>query len=204
MANNNSTYPHIKNGVTITLDSIAKYIKTYYPNLELVCSVIRPAIEVGWGKETIEYYNNLLSKYDYVVVNAGKVKNIDFIKQLQHKEKIEVIVNSRCELNCPLSKEHYNIVAARALADSDFKLNLLAIKEKALWKQCVKNRAECYVLSGSNFSEQEINDLLKININHFKMEGREWPVRVLMRDFGDYIFDSAKLNRIFRKMGYLY
>lgn len=204
MSNNNNNYTNIKNGVTITLDSTADYIKTHYPNLETICSVIRPAVEVGWGKETVEYYNNLLSKYDYVVINSGKVKDTNFIKQLQHKEKIEVIINSRCELNCPFSKEHYDNCAMNVLINDSFALYLLSIKEMALWKKCPKNNTYNSVLSGSNFSEEEINNLLEMNISHFKMEGREWPIHILMRDFGDYIFNNVQLNRIYRKMGRAY
>lgn len=195
---------NLKNGVTVTLDPIAEYIQQNYSNLEVVCSVIKPAIEVGWGLETVDYYNNLLSKYDFVVVNSGKVKDINFIQKLQYKEKIEVIINSRCELNCPYSKQHYDITAKNVILNDNASLNLLQIAEQDIWKKCHAHRSKTGILNGSNFSEEEINILLNMNITHFKMEGREWPIHVLMRDFGDYIFNNYQINRIYRKMGLLY
>ena len=201
MSKNNTRY-NLQNGIVFTLDSVANYIKKEYPNLEIVCSVIKPAIEIGWGKESIDYYNNLLNKYDYVVVNSGKVKDINFIQQLNHKEKIEVIVNSRCELNCPLSAFHYDNIAKSALIrDINGSEDLTMKVELDIWNKCRENRNKQELLSGSNFSEKELNNLLKMNISHFKIEGREWPIEILLRDFGDYIFDYCNFIRILRKMG---
>jgi len=188
---------YANNGVIISDDNFNDYIKNNYPNLQRICSVIRPAIDVGWGNDTAEYYNNLCEKYDIVVVNCGFAKDLNKINQLEYKDQIEVLVNSRCTLNCPLAKMHYDIVAEGYLIDEfdDVKNLELETREKLLLDKCseIKQRD---LLSGSNFYPEEIQILLDNGIHHFKLEGRNWLVETMVRDVGYYICDELILARL--------
>ena len=68
-------YLHEKNrdihGVVVSSDALAAHIRKKYPGLQLIASVIKPAVEVGWGKDTPDYYTRLFDLYDLVVVNIA-------------------------------------------------------------------------------------------------------------------------------------
>lgn len=185
------------NGVIICDDNFNDYIKENYPNLQRICSVIRPAITVGWGNETSDFYDELCEKYDIVVVSCGFAKEIDQIDQLKYKDKIEVLVNTRCTLNCKLAKMHYDIIAESYLKDEydDVKDLELKTREKVLWEKCAEIKQR-NVFEGANFYVDEIQELLNHGIHHFKLEGRNWPVETIVRDIGYYICDEVMLARL--------
>ena len=190
--NKNNKELTYKNGVIVANDNIAAYIKEKYPNLQLINSVIRPAIDVGWGKETVEYYNHFLNIYDLVVISTGKALDDTFVKELKHKKKIEVIVNSRCALNCQLAAEHYNNIANEALKKGNNVSEIDKVNNK-----CYEIRKNNLFI-GSNLTVKQVQHLLNLGITNFKLEGREWQDGVLLRDLGDYIFDNKMLLRLYR------
>lgn len=185
------------NGVILCDDNFNDYIKKNYPNLQRICSVIRPAIDVGWGNDTPDYYNTLCERYDIVVVNCGFAKNLDNINQLYFKDKIEVLVNTRCVLNCKLAKTHYDLVAKGYKYDpnDDDSFKLLNDKEYEIFNQCLLNKQKNY-FSGANFSREEIQILLDNGIYHFKLEGRNWPPETILRDICYYITDEIIFLRL--------
>lgn len=186
-----------KHGVILSDDGFNNYIANKYPNLQRICSVIRPAIEVGWGNETTDFYNNLCEKYDIVVLNCGFAKDLDNIKKLKYKNKVEVLVNTRCTLNCQLAKQHYDIIAEGYLnTPKNDALDLeLRIKDQLLWTKCreIKQRN---ILEGANFYIEEIQQLLNSGINHFKLEGRNWSIDTIVKDVGYYICDEVMFTRL--------
>lgn len=185
------------NGVIICDDNLNDYIKENYPKLQRICSVIRPAIDVGWGNETSDFYDNLCEKYDLVVVNCGFAKDLNEINKLKYKDQIEVLVNTRCTLNCKLAKMHYDIIAESYLKDEydDVKDLELETREEVLWKKCMEIKQR-NILDGANFYVEEIQQLLDNGIHHFKLEGRNWPVETMIRDIGYYICDEIMFSRL--------
>ena len=192
-------YPN--NGVIISDDRFNEYIKTNYPNLQRICSVIRPAIEIGWGNDTADYYDKLSEHYDLVVVNCGFAKDLDKINQLKHKNKIEVLVNTRCTLNCKLAKIHYDIVAEGYLdkREDEEKTIELDAKERVLFEKCNSIKSKD-ILSGANFTVDELQTLLDNGISHFKLEGRDWPLEVIASDVSYYICDKFLFSRVCRNI----
>ena len=187
-----------KNGVIISNDGLNKYIKDNYPNLQRICSVIKPALDVGWGNDTAEYYNNLCENYDLVVVNCGFAKDLNKINQLRYKEKIEVLVNTRCILNCKLAKMHYDIIAEEYLIDPITEVDKdleLQTRESLLLKKCLEMKRK-NILGGANFSVEEVQKLIDCGIQHFKLEGRNWLLESVARDVGYYICDEILFARV--------
>ena len=187
----------MNNGVILCDDEFNDYIKNNYKNLQRICSIIRPAIEVGWGNENVEYYNNLCQKYDIVVLNCGFAKNINNIKQLKYKDKIEILVNTRCTLNCKLSKRHYDLVAAgyKNKNNNEILLNIEA-EEQKLFNDCINIKQQNY-FGSAMFSTKEIQVLLDNKIRHFKLEGRNWPMEIIIRDMEYYISNDLTLIKLF-------
>lgn len=189
-------YPN--DGVILCDDNFNDYIADKYPNLQRICSVIRPAIDVGWGNETPEYYDKLCEKYDIVVVSCGFAKDIEKINKLKYKDKIEVLVNTRCTLNCKLAKDHYDIVAQGYLLNkgaTERQKSELKIKERELGVKCSEIKKQD-LFGGANFCWEEVQQLLDNGIHHFKLEGRNWPIEVMCKDICYYICDDMLFTRL--------
>lgn len=196
-----------ENGVILCDDKFNDFIQHKYPNLQRICSIIRPAVEVGWGNEDAEYYNELCKKYDIVVVSCGFAKDIDKINQLEQKDKIEVLVNTRCTLNCKLAKKHYDIVAEgykikidnNKPFDTYKNIEKNNDKENELFRECAAIKKKDY-FGGANFSIEEIQTLLDNGIHHFKLEGRNWPLSTVASDVRYYIGDDVILTRLYNNI----
>lgn len=89
------------------------HIKARYPNAKMVCSVIQPQINFlsSYFNET-EFYNKMLDKYEIVVVRPEwAIENVDKIdKIISDINRIEILVNLRCQYNCKIAKQHYLLV----------------------------------------------------------------------------------------------
>ena len=100
----NSNFCGIKNGVIVSSDLLADYIRDKYENLEIISSLVKPSTEVGLGNDSIEYYEGLMDKYDMVVVNPYMLNNGEFLTKIKNKDKVEFIANHRCVPNLKYSR----------------------------------------------------------------------------------------------------
>lgn len=193
---NNKKYSNIHNGVMVSLDSLKDFIKKKYPSLEIIASLVKTTVENTLGRETADYYNNLLKEYDIVVMNPAKISDIKLLSEIQDKDRIEFIVNHRCLPNCPLAKQHYEsmmILSNRALANLDTREAENRLVQINSW--CLKERRE-YPLAGTSYSIDDIKFLIEMGFKHFKIEGRDNDGITFIRDLGDYIFESSVFNRL--------
>ena len=85
--------------VIVYSDDVADYLRQNYP-FKLVLSTTREIADIGT-------LNDALERYDYVVLNYNLNKDYDFIAQVSHPERIEVMVNELCAPNCPVRQKHY-------------------------------------------------------------------------------------------------
>lgn len=184
------------NGVIVSSDILAKYIKENYHNLQVISSQVKPSVEVGLGKDDIEYYNRLFDLYDIVVINPFKVQDGKFMSELKYPDRVEFIVNHRCVPNCPLAKVHYEMqmkLGMRAINGED-----LSEESKILEgvnKECLKIKAN-YPLAGTSLSQSDIEGLVRMGVTQFKIEGRDNDGVCFIRDLGDYIFIPYLYQRI--------
>lgn len=180
-------------GVILSSDKLAVHIRKKYPNLQLIASVIKPAVEVGWGKEKPEYYNRLFDLYDIVVINIALADDTDFLKQITHPERCEFIANSHCYPNCKYSDKHYGLAAQLGIAQATYAENP-TLELHRLETLCKKQRAKS-PLTGTNLSLEKINELIDLGFCHYKIEGRNFPGETLLRDLGDYVFHTPYFSR---------
>lgn len=179
------------NGVILSSDLLADYIKSEYPNLQLICSLVKPTVENMLGQESPSYYNELFKRYGVVVVNSAFANDDEYLKQLEDPGKVEFIVNHRCRPNCPLSKDHYTTqtLAARAASTGNY------IAQRRLEGKLVRINTECQRLRHENptvnslISARRIEQLVDMGFKHFKLEGRDYPLPVMVRDIGTWLFE---------------
>ena len=179
------------NGVIVSSDMLADYIRAEYPNLQLISSLVKPTVENTLGQETPDYYNELFKRYDIVVVNSAWANDDEFLAQLECPGDVEFIVNHRCRPNCPLSKDHYTTqtLAARAASTGNF------IAQRRLEGKLVRINQECLNRRHANpqvnslIGARRIDELVKMGFRHFKLEGRDYPLPVMVRDIGTWLFE---------------
>jgi collagenase-like PrtC family protease len=85
--------------IIVYSDDVADYLRQHYP-FKLVLSTTREITD-------IVTLNNALECYDYVVLNYNLNKDYDFLAQIAHPERLEVMVNELCAPNCPVRQKHY-------------------------------------------------------------------------------------------------
>ena len=85
--------------IIVYSDEVADYLRQNYP-FKLVLSTSREITD-------IETLNDALERFDYVVLNYNLNKDYDFISQVAHPERLEVMVNELCAPNCPVRRQHY-------------------------------------------------------------------------------------------------
>ena len=85
--------------IIVYSDEVAEYLRQNYP-FKLVLSTTREITD-------IEALNDALERFDYVVLNYNLNKDYDFIAQVAHPERLEVMVNEVCAPNCPVRQKHY-------------------------------------------------------------------------------------------------
>ena len=186
------------NGVIVSSDMLAKYIKAKYSNLQLISSLVKPSIEVGLGsdEENAEYYNRLFDLYDIVSINPFKVKDSEFLYKIKYPNRVEFRANHRCVPNCPLAKEHYLVqmyASNKMLTGEDPEKDL--IKLEYIDRECYKIKST-YPMAGTSLSESDIECLCRMGFTNLKIEGREHDGRCFIRDLGDYIFISYIYRRV--------
>ncbi|MGN0072740.1 MAG: hypothetical protein ACI36W_02950 [Coriobacteriales bacterium] len=178
------------NGVIVSSGLLAGYIRSTYPKLQLISSLVKPTVENTLGQETPAYYNRLCQDYDIVVLNSAFAWDDAFLEQLEHPEQIELIVNHRCRPNCPLSKEHYTTqtLAAQAASTGNYLAQRrLEGRLTQINRQCLEMR-KANPLVNSLISCQRAQELAERGFAHFKIEGRDYPLSVMVRDLGTWIF----------------
>ena len=85
--------------IIVYSDDVADSLRQHYP-FKLVLSTTREITD-------IVTLNNALERYEYVVLNYNLNKDYDFLAQIAHPERLEVMVNELCAPNCPVRQKHY-------------------------------------------------------------------------------------------------
>lgn len=181
-----SCNPTKRNGVIVYSDLLTEYIRDKYPSLELVSSLVKPAVEVGLIKDTPKYYNKLLKRYNTVVVNASRVFDEGFLDALDDVSRIEVIVNSKCIKNCPFAAQHYKQLSKDNIfwVDSGFAIrneNRDNIMDKCLPLKQKDGGRRMLVMD-----DNQIKYLVDKGVRHFKLEGREYSMLEIVTDLACY------------------
>lgn len=172
-----------ENGVIVCSDILLNYIRENYKYLKIISSLVRVAKDTNFISDGIDYYSQLLGKYDLVVINQSKAFEEDFLKKLPYKEKVEFIANTRCIKNCPYAAQHYILVSkinrGIDVSDSLVDCNVLTCKCREIYQE--KESSHC------QFSLDDISRLQNLGFEHFKLEGRDFSEEAFLKDVEKYL-----------------
>lgn len=170
---------HHLNGVICASKMLRDYIKTNYPRVRIIWSVIN-------GLKTAEEYNEACEdEQNYLVVlHPDFNHNLKFLDKLTHPEKIEVMANDACVFGCPYRRLHYTMLSEYAIQQATNPI-IPSLKEldgtkSSLYKTeygtgCIA-ALNGYVRDNRNIlSFSDIDAMLDRGFQHFKLiGGREY------------------------------
>lgn len=183
------------NGVIVSSDKLAEHIKSKYPRLNLIASLVKSTYEKG---RTPEYFNELIDRYDCVVIPSEYASNNEFLGNLKNKLKTEFIVNHTCRQFCDFADKHYT---AMNNVDKAIRNGYREEYDKA-WAESMGYVNKCHKLRVLNpfnscfMSDEKIDNLIKKGFVNLKIEGRDYNAAVFVREVGQYIFERSKYTSL--------
>lgn len=93
------------NEVMIFSPILEKYLREKYPNFAYNSSTCKEIRNVDDLNEEME------KPYKYVVLDYNLNNHWDILENVNHKEKLEVLINTLCQPNCKRRGEHYRQIA---------------------------------------------------------------------------------------------
>jgi len=158
------------NEVMIYSPVLEEYLREKYPNFKYNSSTCKEIKDIDTLNKEIE------KDYQYVVLDYNLNNRWDLVDGVEHKEKLEVLVNTLCVPNCKRRGDHYKNIA---------KNQRIILKNRQLPKDkqipiepwyCEYGDHNCIhtIQEYPTFIsvEQIYNDYLPRGINNFKIEGR--------------------------------
>jgi hypothetical protein len=97
-----------KNEVLVNSSLLEDFIRAKYPDYKIISSTTKCLYDLDLIQKELE-------KDYYLVVLDSAMNNTDALFTLNHRDKIELIVNHYCADNCPRRKEHYHLVGSAQL-----------------------------------------------------------------------------------------
>lgn len=168
----------INNGVILSADTLYKYIKHTYPNLNLIASVIRQTLlDHPYNKED---YKSLESKYDCICLSHHHNNHVDeIINDLNdNPDKYEFLLNDDCLHGCHFVKKCYEWQCLKSLGKTEF------LDDPEIFKYCpiihdieseIIRPQECYTV----LTVEELNKLSNAGFYNFKLAGRHLALPAL-------------------------
>ena len=154
--------PH---GVIISSDILREYVREYYPDIFITASVIKTAYAHPNSTDTPEWYDELAENFDMVVVRSDRNLSQSFLNKIKNKDKMEIILNSECVLNCPMRVQHYQYMQdiGRGIVSSIPKFN-------NIMKKCKEQKKEKPNIA---LTQNQVEGICDLGFSHFKLPGRE-------------------------------
>ena len=162
--------PTGRNAVILASDALLRHIRSEYPTLKVVSSILK--ITNGGGKGKLDAYKRLADEYDEVMVHPDDVLNYELLEQIEDKERHILLINEYCIRNCPLRPLHYKTLSESAFAflsydSSEFEKRQATNGCQDLLHMLTHPRHGVLCLN-----TPEIVRLREMGFRHFKLQGR--------------------------------
>ncbi len=188
------------NGVILTSERLADYIRKRCPKLKQIASIIKVSCDRAAGD--LRYYRDLEARFDGYVVATEDNWSEELLSQLD-KDKAEILVNCRCVRRCPHTAEHYDLMVKahehhsfadrRELADFQ-RTNCRAYPMIGQLNGTARN---------NTLTSEELRGLYAMGFRHFKLQGRYTASQYsVLYDVATYIFEPQHASAlIFHSFG---
>ena len=173
------------NEVLVFSPILEDYIRKNYPSYEIDSTTCKEIKDV-------DALNEELSKdYKYVVLDYNLNNKWELIEQIEHREKLEVLVNALCVPDCKRRGDHYkNIARNQAIIKENMKLPAEKRKPLIPWT-CEYGDNNCIytIQEYSTYISPELmwEKYVPMGINNFKIEGRTANIFSLIETYIHYM-----------------
>jgi len=186
------------NGIIIASDLLHKYVKSNYPNIKQKSSIIKITVEHPVSR-TAEDYKRLLDVYDMVVLHPDDNFDIPLLEELSpYADRIEILVNEPCVVNCKIRKLHYTSVAQKGLSfkeelsvnnEDEHEWNFFNLTEAIDCGLDVANKPKINVRTCAS-SGTEVIEMYNMGYRHFKLQGRDTHWYKMRYDICSYMYEQ--------------
>lgn len=152
------------NEVLVNTQVIEDYVRANYPGFKIISSTTKCL-------RTLDQVEEELEKDYYLVVLDSALNKDERIFELKNRDRLELLVDHGCRVNCPNRERHYNAIGRAQLAFDrpDFKCPFV----KGPFAELMK-KDHC-------ITREEITDkYFPRGIKHFKLDGRSFPTETLV------------------------
>ena len=172
-------------GVIVASDDLREYIRKKYPDIYITASVIKTAYAHPKFTDTPQWFDELAQRFDMVVVRSDRNLSLSFLDSINAKDKMELILNSECIINCPYRVMHYQLMQdiGRGIVGSNEKFS-------KLMTECHKRKGEYPNIA---LTMNQIENIYKLGFRHFKLAGREMSWTTWRETNSRFILDDSVL-----------
>lgn len=170
-------------GAILASPLLKAYIQEHYPNVSLHSSIILTTFA---QERSPAYYQSLSQEYDYYVIHSDDKFDLPLLRQLP-KENAEIILNERCNFQCPQRREHYLSIAQDQSTLLDGSCELSNFLDRCPFipehKQIQTQRRNIALTT------REAAELAGLGFDLFKLQGRLDSPYVFFFDFLHYALE---------------
>ncbi len=163
------------NQVIVASPILEDYIREKYPDYPIIRSILSTQDGEPPYDDSDKYFMSVLNKH--------KNPDIEFLKSIKNKDKIEILVNEICDPNCTHFKQHFEGYARMQLYEDNKNPNLfLQCKySKKFGRQLFYNNPYC-------ITREKIKEIYEpMGFKHFKISGRGPVYRGIILDYAHYM-----------------
>ena len=177
-----SEYSNIS--ILIVSDILEDYIKNKYPNIKLDRSLV--ATRKNQFNYDINKIKEDLNKYNQIVLPKIYLKDWNFLNLIPRddRERIEIIINETCPIDCPYSYSHYLKYGLIQLYGNKDSIDTGCMQPDRFKDPFVYYRAEQNnaILKLSELNQYEENGFISM-----KISGRYYPIVAILQTIDYFI-----------------
>lgn len=178
------------NQIIVNSKILEDYLRDNYPQYELISSVTKCITDEN------EILKEINQDYIMVVLDYNHNKDMDFLKSIKDKDRIEMIVNPVCNPKCPKLREHYKAIDKTLL------------HQPSDWFYNCPNQTQLFFERQKNptfISVDEIKDIYSpMGFKNFKIEGRNTSLANLIEIIVYYMIKPEYQLEIRQKLTHSY
>lgn len=161
------------NEVLVNSPILEQYIRENYPGFKIISSTTKCLYDI----EAIKA--EMLKDYFLVVLDSAMNYNPELF-QMEHRDRMELIVDHFCEDNCPRRKTHYNILGKSQMEFSQPPANFVCKNIDREFFQIMENKS--FISTDMIFGKFK-----DAGFRHFKLDGRSYKPHRLIASFLYYL-----------------
>lgn len=167
------------NEILVNDPELEKYIRAKYPKYPLVSSTTKRITDIDALNAELE------KDYKLVVIDYDFNNNWEYLSQITHPEKCEILINAVCNPNCPRRKEHYKMIGLMQKG----KIEPGCEMDRSFASCPAYQRHLCAIKKLPTFIswEQIEQEYIPRGFKHFKIEGRSVHLPYVLDTFLYYL-----------------